>query len=634
MAKIARVVSNVTEAIRILKYYMQVKEVTIDTETTGEELNGIKYSALILNRARLLTFQMCAPKEPRYVFVSDSQGASFLDFSKILPYVKRVLESRDILKKYHGANYDINVFLNYGINSVNNYCTLIAGACFNENLGNSLKERAVLVGKLLKKTRTVDFSSIPDLVEYGAEDIDATEGLHEYYSGGKTIKIVARKSSCDVQLSRLRGARKLFYEKQEIPFLNLIIKAERRGVRIDLKKLSGIDAQIKKDSSAILKRIYAHAKGPFNVGSRPQLAEVLFNKLGITPPEDCLTSKGAPSTNARALFYMHGSHPIVDDVLAYRKLSKLREVYTNPESGLSYFCDSDGYIHASVNGVGAKTFRCSYAHPNLQTIPSKRDVYGIRACFIAPWGRKLAVYDYSQIEVRMQAIRSQDPIMVAELCKRLGDIYLRTGKEFGSEDPKSERSMFKIIVLALQYGMGPWTLSDNLIQEGYQVNKTEARKWIRKYFDIYAGIPKMWDSLFKEHVKNGFVTTLLGRPRAIPHFDTAFQYGSGKLGLNVHERMLVNNWMQGSTGDWVKQGMLRVEGSKAVTKYGYQQDLQVHDEVFGTVPEKDADEIFAEVMGIVEQPPESPFAPVYPVIVPIRVEGAIGDTWKECKAAM
>lgn len=628
------VVQDIAEALKILKKYSTSKQISLDTETRGEIVDKIEYSALILPRARLLTIQMKSPNEEAHVFVSDELGKQFLPLSKILPIIKEILENPNILKVYHNANYDINVFRNYGIVSRNNYCTMIAGACYDENMSNSLKDRAVLVGMLLKRTRTIDFENVKDLTLYGEEDVIATDKLKAYYSDGRKIRIIGKKNTLDVSTERLRGKRKLFYEKQEMPILNVVIKMEQRGVRIDLSKLRKIDEHIQSDISDYKRRIFKLAGEPFKISSPQQLSEVLFTKLGLEPPEDCKTKGGATSVNQRTMFYLLGKHDIIEWLIKFKKANKLREVYTNPESGLPYYCDERGIIKATANNVGTHTFRFSYSNPNLQTIPSKTDTYGIRDCFIAPIGRKVAVYDFSQIEVRMQAICSRDPAMVAELSKPKGDIYLRTAQGFSSPNPDDERDMYKVVVLALQYGMGPYLLADNMTMQGYPTNKHMAKSMIKHYFWIYQAIPKMWYRLFQEHEKNGFVTTLLGRPRAVRDFETKFDLANiskGMFGLNPFERALVNNWMQGSTADWIKQSMLRIENHDVTVKGGYRQSLQIHDEVFGTVPEKGGDELFEEVKELAIETPDEPFAPTMELSVPIKVEGSTGSSWADCK---
>lgn len=550
------IVRNEEQAIRLLKGYLRAPYVTFDTETHGEEANGVQYSALILPRARLTTFQLKAPGEQGYVFFVG--GGSVvreceLSFTRLFPHLRALMESPDVRKVMHNATYDYWVMLNYGIVIRNFYCTLVAGACYNEDLPNSLKERAVLVGMLLKKTRTINFDDEQDLADYGLTDIVATEKLYEYYEGiqhrSRLVRVGGnRYRQCVTPVKgepQLGGVRRRFFEQQELPFLNLCIRMEQTGVRIDLKKLSGIDTRISVDMAAHEKKIYHYAGGPFKLSAPKQMAEVLFDKLGLECPEDCYTAKGAPSTNARTLFYLSGAHPIVQHLLEYRKLAKLREVYTNPESGLPYYCDNAGVIHASINVGAAKTGRLSASQPNLMTIPSRRDTYGIRDCFIAPPGHKLIVFDYSQIEVRMQTIYSRDPKLIGVYAKN-GDVYLLVANEYHSPDPRKERDMYKVVVLALQYGMGAWTFADRMTMEGYPTTPTAGKKMIAHYFEhVFPHIPLMWERLFREHARNGYVPMITGFPRHIEDFETRFHAGTGKYGLTNSERMLINNLMQG-----------------------------------------------------------------------------------------
>jgi DNA polymerase I-like protein with 3'-5' exonuclease and polymerase domains len=634
------IIKDTATAIKYLKQILDNKiEAAYDTETYGVTVGGVAYSALVLNRARLLTFQVSSDSWPSLIFVSNKLGSEFLDFRKIMPLLKEVMESEEVVKIFHNANYDGYVFYNYGIRVRNVYCTMIAGACENEEMSNALKDRAVLVGMLLKKFKTINLENVEDLADYGGDDSEATLRLKKRYDGeskpsievlklGKQRLAVTGKGSKTV--GTLQGKRRLFFEQQEMPMFYVSSQMERRGVRLDLKRLAEIDEEIDRTKAKHMKKIYECAGKVFNVASTKQLREVLYGQLGLTCPEDCVTKSGEPSTNARTLFYLNGQHPIIEDLLRFRKLDKLQGTYTNAKSGLPYYADDDGFIHAIANNVGTHTFRFSYSQPNLQTIPSKTDQFGIRKCFIAPDGYKMAVYDYSQIEVRMQALFSGDPIMVDELCKPEGDIYLRTAREFDSPDPVAERKLYKVVVLALQYGMGPWLLADRMTQDGYPMNPHESKAKIDVYFnEVYTGIPEMWYNLFQEHLKRGYVTTLLGRPRKVQGFETHFKL-NGKLALNRWERALINNVMQGSAADWIKQAMIRAENSRLAKQVGYHQLLQVHDEVMGIIPEK-YEHCFEDIKKLACITPTGVFAPTRDIIVPIRAEGGTGNNWLEAK---
>lgn len=634
------IVTGEAAAIELLRALnREEREMGFDTETYGITLRGVEYSALQLNRARLLSFQIDSVLHGSLVFLSKKVGPAYLDFHAILPALKVLCENPKVRKIFHNANYDGYVLYNHGIRVRNVYCTMIAGACQDENMANGLKERAVLVGMLLKQMKTINLKDAADFAQYGGDDAVGARRLKILYSGkegaasAKVLRIGKQlvKVPAVNKEGLLQGKRKLFFEEQEMPMLHLMLKMEKRGARIDLPRLAAIHKQIEVDKQVHLKKVYQVAGKVFNLNSVAQLREFLFKKLSLQPEESCYTKKGDPSTDARSLFYLAPQHAIVTDLIEYRKLEKLQSVYTDPAAGLPYHCDEQGYIHSTANNVGTHTFRFSYSNPNLQTIPSKRDKYGIRACFIAPDGYSVAVFDYSQIEVRMQAIFSQDPIMLEELNKKDGDIYLRTAREFGSPDPADERQMYKIVVLALQYGMGPWNLADQMTQAGYPMSAHQARQKIDTYFkQVYAGIPRMWYDLFQEHLRRGFVTTLLGRPRKVKDFETSFSLDSGMLKLNSTERALVNNVCQGSVADYIKQAMLRIDRSLAIRKTGYRQVLQIHDEVLGIIPTERADafELVTQEAVVV---PKAPFAPTRDLIVNIKVEGGVGPNWKEAK---
>lgn len=634
-----RVITDPKEAIRRIKGYVtKGVPVAVDTETFGATIAGVERSALSLRYSRLLTIQ-CWSGE---LGEDGNPRADVYVFREMHPDGMRVAEIREAWNKFadsgvpfvfHNANYDLNALANHGLMHPREWhCTMLAGLAYNEEIPASLKERAALIGMLLQPTKKINFKDLEELADYGGDDAVATLKLYRLYYGtpGERLKVkgvyVRKKGEPGV----LQGRRKDFYEKQEKPLLNILVPVQRHGIRVDAKKLAEIDAQISRDKAKHLANVNKYAGKQINLNSTKQLGEFLYDKLELECPEDCHTKTGAPSTNARTLFYLKGKHPVIEELLEYRALEKLQSTYTSPEKGLAAHMDAHGFIYATANQYGAKTSRFSYSNPNLQQIPSKTDRYGIRDCFIAPDGYVMAVFDYSQIEVRMQCMFSRARLLIEELGSKSGDVYLRTANEFGSSNPQDERRFYKVVVLALQYGMGPWKLSDNLTLQGHPADSHQARKIIDRYFgQVYPEIPMMWHALFQEHKRNGFVMNLCGRPRKVEGFETAFDPNSGRFGLNATERQLVNNIMQGSAADWIKQAMLRIAHSNKLRLTGYRMALQVHDELVGIIPEK-RQHHFVHVMKEAEKAPGGLFAPTREIVVPVRAEGMTGRTWKEC----
>jgi len=400
------------------------------------------------------------------------------------------------------------------------------------------------------------------------------------------------------------------YADLELPLVPVLRAMESAGVAVDLAAFESFLAEVTQKIEELTSRIHAAAGGEFNVRSSQQLGQVLFEKLGLKPRGK--TPGGQSSTSQAVLEKMAGDHEIVDLVLEFRGLEKMRSTYLEP---LPRMVDGKGRIHTTFNNLSTATGRLSSVGPNLQNIPIRGEMGGrMRACFTAGPGHLLASADYSQIELRVLAHLCGDPGLTSAF--RAGeDIHARTAallqdKEPGEVSP-DERRAAKTINFGLLYGMGPQRLSREL-----KIPLAQAKEFIARYFERMPKVKAFFDSVEQEARRDGFVTTLMGRRRLLP----------GLRSRNDNEqsqavRQAINTRVQGSAADVIKLAMLRAHADGTLRRFGARLILQVHDELLIECPAdtaRQAGERLAALMsGAVS------------LDVPLAVDWGVGATWAE-----
>ena len=397
------------------------------------------------------------------------------------------------------------------------------------------------------------------------------------------------------------------YRDVELPLVPVLYEMERNGFRVDVQALRALGERYTAELASLTQDIYSYAGGTFNINSPKQLAEVLYDQLGL--PTDKKRSTGADKLEK--LRYMH---PIVDYILRYRQISKLQSTYV---SGMLPLLDSADRLHTVFRQAVTATGRLSSTEPNLQNIPV-RTAQGkqIRAAFVASAGCKLVVSDYSQIELRLMAHFSQDATML-DAYRRGEDIHAATAaKVYGvpiEEVTPEMRSGCKAVNFGIIYGISDYGLSENI---GISVKK--AKEFIEKYFALYRGVRAYMDRAVQQAKELGYATTLFGRRRAIPELHSSV-YNVRQFG----ERIAMNTPLQGTASDIIKMAMIRV--SRALHEKNLQAKLilQVHDELVVDSPEAEVDQVAA----ILKQEMES----VCELSVPLVADVGIGDNWVEAK---
>ncbi|HZD76455.1 MAG TPA: DNA polymerase I [Acidobacteriaceae bacterium] len=403
------------------------------------------------------------------------------------------------------------------------------------------------------------------------------------------------------------------YETVDLPLVPVLLGMERAGVRIDVNVLGGLAKDLNAEMSQVSEQIFEQAGQRFNLNSPKQLGDVLFNKMHL--PKPLKYGKGkVVSTAQDVLEELALHHPVPAQVLAYRQLAKLKSNYVD---SLPLLADSEGRVHTTFNQVGTATGRLSSTNPNLQNIPIRTEKgREIRAAFIASPGHVLLSADYSQIELRLMAHFSDDPLLVQ--AYRTGqDIHTLTASEvFGvpaSSMSKETRNRAKAVNFGIVYGISPFGLAANL-----NIPQAEAKLYIETYFARYVGVRRFIDRLLEETRTTQRVRTLFGRVRPIPDIQSRNPNLRG-----FAERTAVNTPLQGTAADLIKVAMIRIDRTLREQKLQTRMTLQVHDELLFDVPEDEVDAVRTLVKHEMEN--------VIELNVPIVADVGVGQNWRDLK---
>ncbi|MFY0568559.1 DNA polymerase I [Archangium lansingense] len=395
----------------------------------------------------------------------------------------------------------------------------------------------------------------------------------------------------------------------ELPLVPLLARMESRGVKVDVKVLRQISDKVGADCDAKVKEIHQLAGTEFNVGSNPQLADVLYKKLELPVLK---RGKTGPSTDQEVLEKLAEAHPLPRAIIEYRSLSKLKSTYLDT---LPELVAKDGRIHTTFHQATAATGRLSSSDPNIQNIPIRTELgMEIRRAFIAEEGHQLVSADYSQIELRLLAHIAEDPVLI-DAFARDEDIHSRTAAEiFGvaqDQVTKDQRRVAKTVNFGIAYGLSSYGLSTRL-----NIPDEEARDIIERYFTRYAGIRRYLEETVHVAREKGYVETLFGRRRPM-----ADLRAKNRQVVQAAERAAINMPIQGTAADLIKKAMLAVEAELEKQGLRTQMLLQVHDELLFEAPE-------AEVEAVKELSRRCMTA-VMQLKVPLKVEVGAGRNWAD-----
>jgi DNA polymerase I len=402
------------------------------------------------------------------------------------------------------------------------------------------------------------------------------------------------------------------YEEIDLPLVPVLARMEQAGVKIDTAALAKMSTELERESSAKAKEIHELAGTEFNIGSPKQLGDILFNRLNL--PKPVKYGKGRTiSTAVDVLETLAEEHPIARKVLDYRQLTKLKSTYVDTLPALINLVT--GRLHTTFYQAGTATGRLSSANPNLQNIPIRTELgRGIRAAFIAEPGHVLLTADYSQIELRLLAHFSRDPLLV-EAFRRGDDIHTLTASQVFGVPPlmvtPDHRRQAKVVNFGIVYGLSAFGLSQNL-----GIETAEAKLFIANYFEKYKGVRAFIDKTLEEARRDLKVRTLHGRIRPIPDINSKNFTQRG-----FAERTAVNTPLQGTAADLIKVAMIRIDAALQERGLKSRMTLQVHDELVFEVPEKEVGTMQSLVREHMEK--------VHELAVPLLVEMEAGPNWRD-----
>ncbi len=404
------------------------------------------------------------------------------------------------------------------------------------------------------------------------------------------------------------------YRDLDLPLAPVLARMEAAGVKIDAGVLRTMSSRLESEADAVARKIYELAGAEFNINSPKQLGDVLFNRLQLPKPVKYGKGKTV-STAVDVLEELAEHHEVPRRVLEYRQLSKLKSTYVD---ALPAMVDArTGRLHTTFNQAGTSTGRLSSTNPNLQNIPIRTELgREIRAAFTAEPGHLLLAADYSQIELRLLAHLSEDPLLV-EAFRRGDDIHRLTAAEVFGVPPLAidaeHRRRAKAVNFGIVYGLSPFGLAQQL-----GIETREARKFIDNYFEKYQGVRRFIDRTLEETRREQRVRTLFGRVRPIPDINSKNPNQRG-----FAERTAVNTPLQGTAADLIKLAMIRIDAELLARGLRTRMTLQVHDELVFEAPEDEVETVRALVKDKMEN--------AHPLLVPLVVDVGVGRNWRDLK---
>jgi DNA polymerase-1 len=402
------------------------------------------------------------------------------------------------------------------------------------------------------------------------------------------------------------------YEEIDLPLAPVLAEMERVGIRVDPQALEAMSQSMEKEVRRLEKEIWELAGAEFNVNSPLQLAEVLFDKLGL----EVAAKRGRGKTRSTAveiLQELSAKHAVPAKIIEYREFSKLKSTYVDALPKLIH--PQTGRLHTSLSQTGTATGRLSSSDPNLQNIPIRTELgRQIRAAFVADKGKIMMSADYSQIELRIMAHFSGDPVLI-EAFRSGEDIHARTAQEVFGVGPLLQtgehRRAAKAINFGIIYGLSPFGLAQQL-----NIEQKEAAQFINAYFARYRGVKEYLEKVIAETRASGMTRTMFGRIRPMPEIN------SPQVQLrNFAERTALNSPLQGTAADLIKLAMIRIDERLRVKKFDAKMILQVHDELVFEAPPDEQEELQALVKAEMEG--------VYKLAVPLVVEIGVGPNWRD-----
>jgi len=587
--------------IELVEKLLKEEEICIDTETTGIDANNVALVGL--------SFSFKAHTGYYVPVANDGDGK---DGAKhILSLFSKLFEREDVVWIGQNLKYDLLVLKWYGVElKGKTFDTMLAHYVIEPEgrrsmdllsaqfLGYEPVSIESIIGKKGKNQGSMRDAALEQIKEYAAEDADITLQLKQ----------------CLAPLIIKKEVSKVFYEVEN-PLMPVLVDIEFEGVKVDTDFLNEYSKVLEIEAKESEEKVYAAAGVRFNLASPKQLGEVLFDVLKLDPKAK-KTKTGQYATGEDVLSKMAAKHKIVDDILNFRELTKLKSTYVDAIPAL--INPKTGRIHTSYAQAVAVTGRLSSTNPNLQNIPIRTERgREIRKAFIPrDQSRVLISADYSQIELRIVAAISGDPNM-CEAFKMGKDIHTATAaKVYGINETdvtKEMRYKAKSVNFGIIYGQGAFGLAENL-----SISRTEAKEIIDNYKKEFPNIQKYMDQQINNAKELGFVETLMGRKRWLRDINS-----SNFTVRGFAERNAINSPIQGSAADMIKLAMIRVHNEMKKKKWESKMILQVHDELVFDAVENELEDLKLLILNCMTS------AMVLPNGVPVEAEIGVGKNWLE-----
>ncbi len=578
------------------------KTISWDTETTGTDQMS----------ATLVGISVAVDGDKGYYIPVGHKDGEQLPIQTVMDALREPLNNPSIGKQGHNADYDLIMLQRYGVDvKPVTFDTMIAEWLRNpdskflglknlarQELEVDMTEISTLIGTG-KKQITMDAVSIERVAPYAAADAAITHKLAD----------LLRPKLDELNLTNL-------YQDLELPLIPIIAAIERVGVVLDKHYLAELSTKLSGMLAQLEDEIYTVSSyGKFNINSPKQLNDVLFGKLGLSVEGLKKTTHGY-STDATVLESLSGQHIVVDKILNYREVNKLKSTYVDALPTL--INSQTGRVHTSYNQTGTVTGRISSNSPNLQNIPIRTELgREVRRAFVAAEGTKLLSVDYSQVELRILAHISRDKTLLDAFAQGL-DIHAATAAAvYGlpvEAITKAQRSFAKRVNFGLIYGMGAYRLARDS-----ELTLAEAREFIKTYFERLPGVEKYLEET-KQAARQGPIMTLFGRRREFGLLRRADET-SNKVAVQGEERVAINMPIQGTAADIMKQAMINLYNKLQSKRLNGKMILQVHDELVLEVPEAEV----AETRDVVVQVMED----AYQLDAPLRANANVGDNWRD-----
>ncbi|WP_333391110.1 DNA polymerase I [Microcoleus sp. B6-A1] len=658
--RIIQTTEQLNELVQLLQTFTdKASPVAWDTETTAIEPRD----------AELVGIGCCwgtGEEDLAYIPTGHKRGTN-LDKATVLNALRPILESENYPKALQNAKFDRSILRCQGIKLAGVvFDTMLASYVLNPETSHSLSElsKKYLVEsednhsvseslreylrnnpksytKLVSKNQTIADISIREVADYCGMDVYTTFHL--------VGALKAKLKEADESSFPDKSLQKLLLEVEQ-PLEPVLAEMEYCGIRIDSAYLNTLSQQLEKSLAEIEEKTYAAAGRKFNLGSPKQLSEILLEKIPDEFQKKSRKTKTGYSTDAAVLDKLQGDHPIVDDLLEHRTLSKLKSTYVD---ALPQLVRADtGRVHTDFNQAATGTGRLSSSNPNLQNIPIRTEFSRqIRKAFLPEEGWLMVSADYSQIELRILAHLSQEPVLI-EAYQNNRDVHTVTAQLLFEKEEitPDERRFGKTINFGVVYGMGA-------IKFGRSMGKTskDGKEFIAKFNARYSKVFEYLEKVKKEAIALGYVTTILGRRRYLNFESESLRDLKGRNPQDIHSdrlkslsrddaqslRAAANAPIQGSSADIIKLAMIEVH--KILQNYQARLLLQVHDELIFEVPPDEWEELQPKIRSAMESAPtiisamenalpkNTSAMENAPGMVPLIVDIHAGQNWMETK---